>query len=274
MGVGAKLPATAHGPRASSWLPRCSRPLHTASSTMRSPAALLTDRLPAPSPAHATGTTRGLAISTLDWIMGSGQAGSPDAGADVAQDGSSYGWKEKLQQRQMAAQAVSGGSASAVGGGSGSSGGSSDAFWYMRSDGQSTSLNYFIPIGGCWLGGWKGRGVEYGLGADGRSRAPLTCPPGAGHASALMLCTYSPLCQRPQLLSHPPPSSGVMLGLVTLACLFVGFWWRRRLERTRRLRAAEQPADPEQGGLPRCSLGEEQQRVEEAVMGMACLVWL
>ncbi|PRW05914.1 hypothetical protein C2E21_9412 [Chlorella sorokiniana] len=130
--------------------------------------------------------------------MSSGQAGSPDVGTDGPQgepSAPSPSWKEGLRQRQMAAQAALAAQAASGGSGSGS-GNSSDTLWYMRSDGQSTSLNYFIPI-------------------------------------------------------------GVLLGLVTLACVFVGFWWRRRMDRQRRHRAAEQPADPEQGRLPRCSLESE-----------------
>lgn len=89
--------------------------------------------------------------------MGSGQAGSPDAGSGAPQDepsAPSFGWKEDLRQRQEAAAGASGASASAAGGGSGSgsSSASGEAFWYMRPDAQSTSLNYFIPIGACWLG--------------------------------------------------------------------------------------------------------------------------
>ena len=96
----------------------------------------------------------------------------------------------------------------------------------------------------CW--GWVGA-----------REALLAFPSTCAHSLRAFWC---PPCRRVPTTPRsplPPCPSGVLLGVVTLACLLLGFWWRRRLERQRQRRAAEQPpADVEQGRLPRCSLGE------------------
>lgn len=196
--------------------------------------------------------------------MCSGEAGCPDLGAppEPEADASRFAWADQARQRRDAARAAEQGSTGAGDGSSGASGGGEALIGWMLPNPQAASLNYFIPVGACAHGGSLRavRHVQAGLPAQTLpAQASLPLPP-VGRppcrpAPQLAAATLCQLVNLPILLPARPP--GVVLGLTTLACLALAFWWRRRIEHRRQPAGSGPGGDEEQGGGPRASLGEQ-----------------